>query len=154
MTEEPIWVPLEIVHFAHDQAIEQFGGLYGMRDEGLLEAALNRPLNKFYYEAVDLPTLAAAYCYGIVKAHAFIDGNKRTALAVMDTFLELNGLDYNLSDIALQVLIEGIADDKFSEEVLVGLLKVMTVSAFDPDWDADTLGEDVHYLLGAIKAES
>jgi death on curing protein len=91
------WLLEETVYAIHKRQIaEHGGGGDGVRDEGLLLSALARPQNILaYVEDADIATLAAALAYGIAKNHPFIDGNKRTALVVMRTFLLLNG--YNLS---------------------------------------------------------
>jgi death on curing protein len=81
----------EIVEALHAEQLELHGGAPGLRDEGMLESALNRPLQKIRYADPDIFELAAAYLFGIVKNHPFIDGNKRTAYLAADVFLALNG---------------------------------------------------------------
>lgn len=90
---EPEWLELEIVLDFHAEQLALFGGADGVRDLGLLESALARPLNKFAYGESDLAVLAAAYGFGIARNHPFVDGNKRTALASMIVFLGLNRMD-------------------------------------------------------------
>ena len=75
----------------HARLISETGGSAGLRDEGLLESALAAAENRHYYEAADLVTCAASYAYHLTQAHAFIDGNKRIAAAITETFLETNG---------------------------------------------------------------
>jgi death-on-curing protein len=75
----------------HARLISETGGGAGLRDEGLLESALAAAENRHYYEAADLVTCAATYAYHLTQAHAFIDGNKRIAAAITETFLETNG---------------------------------------------------------------
>ena len=75
----------------HLRQLAEHGGGAGIRDEGLLDSALQRPRNKFEYEQPDLSDLAAAYAYGLAKNHPFVDGNKRTALVASFTFLYING---------------------------------------------------------------
>ena len=75
----------------HARLISETGGSAGLRDEGLLESALAAAENRHYYEAADLVTCAATYAYHLTQAHAFIDGNKRIAAAITETFLETNG---------------------------------------------------------------
>ncbi len=77
----------------HNRLLAQFGGSEGIRDQGLLESALARPRNRFAYvgEAASLHVLAAAYAFGICRNHPFVDGNKRTAMAVAMAFLDING---------------------------------------------------------------
>jgi len=89
---EPIWVPLQTVVIIHDRQIARHGGAAGMRDMRLLEAAMERLRNKAAYAADPrLEDIAAAYAFGIAKAHAFVDGNKRAAFVTSATFLRLNG---------------------------------------------------------------
>src|SRR6266581_6893184 len=76
---------------AHARLIAETGGSVGLRDEGLLESALAAAENRHGYENADLATCAATYAYHLTQAHAFIDGNKRVAAAVTETFLETNG---------------------------------------------------------------
>lgn len=74
----------------HHKLIERYGGIHGLRDEGAFESSVNTAENRFYYETEDLAKLAATYAYNLSQAHAFLDGNKRTA-AVAAVFLEING---------------------------------------------------------------
>jgi len=91
--KEPKWLLKQAVLAVHNQLILEFGGGSGIRDEGLLDSALGRPLNIFEYdEAADLHSLAAAYAGGIVQNHPFVDGNKRTGFMSAYIFLALNGL--------------------------------------------------------------
>lgn len=89
---EPLWLSLEIVQDIHSEQLARFGGPDGIRDVGLLESALARPLNRFAYGEEDLAILAACYAFGIAKNHPFIDGNKRVAFLAMMTFLRLNDI--------------------------------------------------------------
>lgn len=91
---EPNWITKEECLAFHAQLLARFGGLNGMRDEGLLESALNRPLQLFHYGEPDLFELAAAYAEGIVKNHPFLDGNKRSGLMAAALFLETNGIPF------------------------------------------------------------
>lgn len=81
--------------FLHDQALQDYGGVPGLRDEGLLFSALARPVNKLAYAepgSLDLFDLAAAYAFGVAANHAFNDANKRTAWACCVLFLKANGV--------------------------------------------------------------
>lgn len=89
--KEPVWLLRSAVLAFHLRQLAEHGGGEGVRDAGLLDSALNRPLNKFAYEAPDLFDLAAAYAYGIAANHPFVDGNKRTAYVAAFTFLRANG---------------------------------------------------------------
>lgn len=87
---EWIWIPRGTVFGAHAKSLAAYGGADGMRDEGLLESALARPENLAAYDEPDVFDLAAAYAFGIVRNHPFVDGYKRTALVTAALFLELN----------------------------------------------------------------
>lgn len=82
----------EIALAVHDRQLAEHGGLAGVRDPGMLESALGRPLNKFNYGESDPFVLAASYAYGIARNHPFVDGNKRTAWVMARLFLKLNGV--------------------------------------------------------------
>jgi len=89
---EPSWLTLEQVVLVHKKMIDLFGGTHGIRDEGLLQSALARPLNIYSYQDGDIFECAAAYVEGIIRNHPFIDGNKRTAFISATVFLAENGL--------------------------------------------------------------
>jgi death-on-curing protein len=89
---EPLWLTLEQVILVHKKMIDLFGGTHGIRDEGLLQSALARPLNIYSYQDGDVFECAAAYAEGITRNHPFIDGNKRTAFISASVFLAENGL--------------------------------------------------------------
>lgn len=111
----PIWVPVPAVVVIHDRQIARHGGASGLRDMTLLEAACARPLHRADYEDAKLPVLAAAYAFGIAKAHAFVDGNKRTAFVTMATFLGLNGLWFRAPAGDVVRMMEGLAAGDVSE---------------------------------------
>jgi len=115
---DPVWIDDDEVVAINEQSIAIFGGMsHGVRDENLLKAAVGRPLNKWVYEEPkpDLFELAAAYCFGLSKGHAFYDGNKRVAYIVAVVFLELNGVicSPEQSDIITAML--KVADGSLSE---------------------------------------
>lgn len=89
---EPVWILKEIILAIHSALIARFGGLDGIRDEGLLESALARPQQLHSYGQPTLCEMAAAYAEGIVRNHPFLDGNKRTGFMAAYTFLAANGL--------------------------------------------------------------
>lgn len=89
---EPEWIEIGTVKVAHDRSIALHGGLPGLRDEGLLQSALERPRNRYFYEGVeDVVDLAATYCVAVASNHPFADGNKRAAFLCLLLFLRLNG---------------------------------------------------------------
>jgi death-on-curing protein len=73
--KEPVWLLKAVVLALQDEQLTEHGGQSGVRDEGLLERALGRPKNQFYYGIPDVCDLAAAYAYGLIKNHPFLDGN-------------------------------------------------------------------------------
>jgi death-on-curing protein len=96
---DPEWLSKAVILAIHDEQLAEHGGSTGVRDEGLLDSALARPQNRFAYdETADLPTLAAAYAFGLARNHPFIDGNKRTAFVAAEMFLDLNGVILTASD--------------------------------------------------------
>ena len=113
---EPVWVPARAVYIIHDRQIARHGGASGLRDEGLLQGALQRPINKWQYENTDTFGCAAAYAFGIAKAHAFVDGNKRTAFVTSVTFLRLNGWHFMTEPAEGVTFMEDLASGAVSEE--------------------------------------
>lgn len=92
--KEPIWVDVSDGYAFHEEMLAMFGGLSGLRDEGLLRSALNRPQSLFQYKTPSLFEMAAAYAQGVVKNHPFLDGNKRCGFVAAALFLEINGLKF------------------------------------------------------------
>ena len=102
----PEWILRETVIALQEQLLAEFGGATGIRDNDLLDSALHRPQNLHAYEEASLPELAAAYAYGLVKNHPFVDGNKRIAFSVAALFLQCNGrmLTAGEADAVIQML--------------------------------------------------
>ncbi len=117
---EPLWITEKEAFLFHEKIIEKTGGSHGMRDQGLLQSALARPQNLYSYEEQDdIFELDASYTEGIAQNHAFVDGNKRTALAVAGLFLEKNGYELEVQkEYEQKNLIEDIAKGNiFREDV-------------------------------------
>ena len=113
------WIAHNSVLAMHKRQIAEHGGTDGLRDEGLLLSALARPENLAAYgENVDLSALAASYAFGIAKNHPSLDGNKRTALVVAVTFLNLNGHDFDAAPDVTYPVFLGLAEGSVSEEDL------------------------------------
>ena len=92
MKAAPVWIDARAILFLHDESLAMFGGARGLRDAGLLESALARPVNQHLYSPdSDIAELAAAYAFGLAKNHPFVDGNKRTAFLALGLFLAVNG---------------------------------------------------------------
>ncbi|MFN3212897.1 MAG: type II toxin-antitoxin system death-on-curing family toxin [Henriciella sp.] len=85
------WLKLETLLILHSECLAEHGGPEGVRDLGLLESALERPVNRANYGDGDLFDFAAEYAFGIVRNHPFVDGNKRTGFLSAATFLLING---------------------------------------------------------------
>lgn len=98
MTGEPKWIPKLVALAVHERLLAAHGGAPGLLDEGLLDAALANPQNRFAYEHPDVFRLAAAYAYAITQNHPFTDGNKRVALTLAGVFLQLNGFRLEASE--------------------------------------------------------
>jgi death-on-curing protein len=115
---EPKWLTLAMVLAIHDEQLAIHGGSAGLRDRGVLESALGRPRNKLAYEAAELPELAAAYAYAIARNHPFVDGNKRTSLLALYTFLGINGVDFVVPEATVAAMTFSLAAGEVSEESL------------------------------------
>lgn len=118
MSNEPKWVTYEQAIAIHARQLRRFGGAPGLRDEGLLRSALERPLNKWQYEQADLAALAAAYGFGLAKNHAFVDGNKRIAFMTMSAFLRKNGVRFAPEQAHATKIFLSLAAGEVSEESL------------------------------------
>ena len=117
--KEPVWVLPKIVIAVHQMLLAEHGGMPGMRDETLLDSALNRPRHHFSYDKkVSLFDLAASYCYGLSKNHPFVDGNKRISLTIAAVFLELNGYSLTAPEPEAVIMMEKLAAGKLVEEDL------------------------------------
>ena len=113
----------QFVEALHAEQLRLHGGAAGVRDEGLLESALYRPLQKEAYGEPDLCDLAAAYLFGIVKNHPFIDGNKRTAFAAADLFLYFNGLSIEAKQEEIIQLVLMVAAGELDETGAAAFLR-------------------------------
>jgi death-on-curing protein len=97
---EPVWIEKAVALAIHDRQLAEHGGGTGTRDEGMLESALARPVNQWTYGQDDRCALAAAYAFGVVRNHPFVDGNKRTGWVLARLFLALNqiALSFDTAD--------------------------------------------------------
>lgn len=107
--KEPVWVDVVDVYAFHEEMLAMFGGLNGLRDEGLLHSVLSRHQSLFQYENPSLFEMAAAYAHGIVKNHPFLDGNKRSGFMAAALFLEANGLRFEAPEEAVAVYTRALA---------------------------------------------
>jgi death-on-curing protein len=118
--KDPSWVPLRAVIAIQGELIAEHGGLAGPPRQGDLEAALGRPVNLHAYSESppSLPRLAAAYGFALARGHCFPDGNKRVALAVMDVFLRIDGMELTATEMDAVDTIQALAAGDISEEQL------------------------------------
>lgn len=124
-----VWVPLAALHVVHDRQIARHGGAPGTRDPALLEMGCTRAINRAADEDADVFAIAAAYAYGIAKAHAFVDGNKRTAFVAAFTFLRLNGVSLR-PDPGMGVrMMEELASGQVSEDASAAWLRGLAAQA-------------------------
>ena len=116
--KEPLWITYEQAIAIHSRQLRRFGGAPGLRDEGMLRSALERPINKWRYEQSGMAELAAAYAFGLAKNHAFVDGNKRIAFMAMMGFLLKNGVAFDPEPAPSTAIILSLAAGEVSEESL------------------------------------
>jgi len=122
------WVRRDVVLAIHEQQLAEQGGMGGIRDHGLLDSALARPENLASYGRPDLADLAAAYAYGIVRNHAFIDGNKRTAFVVAYVFLLDHDHDLGASDAEAVTTMLALAAGEMGETALAEWFRAKIVA--------------------------
>jgi len=118
MAHDRVWVATAVALAAHAEQLAEHGGAEGVRDAGALDSAMARPRNLALYGEPDIAALAAAYAFGIARNHPFVDGNKRTAAVVAETFLLLNGHVLAASDADLVVAILALAAGELAEDEL------------------------------------
>ena len=129
MNAAPVWVIREVVIAVHKMLLAEHGGLPGIRDHALLDSALTRPQQRFAYDnKTSIFDLAAAYSYGLVRNHAFNDGNKRVALTIAAIFLELNGYSFDAPEAETAIVFEQLAAGEISEAALAHWFKNTSIS--------------------------
>jgi death-on-curing protein len=121
-----VWIKESVVLALHEEHLAEHGGAVGIRDRGLLESALFRPQNLAGYADPDLAALAAAYGFGLVRNHPFIDGNKRTAFTVTELFLALNGQELNADDPSCVMTMLKLAEGSLSEKKFADWIRANT----------------------------
>ena len=109
------WVDKRLLLLLHDESLAEHGGASGLRDEGLLDSALARPLNLAAYGEPDVAALAASYAFGLAKNHPFVDGNKRAAFLAAGLFLALNGMRLTASQADATVAVFTLAAGDLEE---------------------------------------
>ena len=124
-----LWINRQLILAIHDEQLREHGGGSGLRDEGLLESALARPINRAAYGEPDTAELAALYALGIARNHPFVDGNKRAAFGAMVTFLSLNGLELEALEREAYVVTLAMASGEMPEEEFIAWLQAHVAGA-------------------------
>jgi death-on-curing protein len=112
---EWVWIDPAVVLAVHEEQLAEHGGSSGVRDVGLLESTLARPMNLAAYGEPDVAELAASYSFGIARNHPFVDGNKRTAFVSVELFLRLNGYRLSADDSACVLTMLAVAAGEMDE---------------------------------------
>lgn len=121
---EPTWLSRTVIDAIHHDQLREHGGLRGVRDEHLLESALARPLHKWHdADRTDIPMLAAAYAFGLVRNHPYRDGNKRIGFLAMVTFLGVNGHGFSATDAEVVTEFLALADGSVTEKALADWIR-------------------------------
>ena len=121
-----VWLTRQLILAIHDEQLAEHGGSAGVRDEGLLESALARPLNRAGYGEPDLSELAAVYAIGLVRNHPVIDGNKRTGLAALFMFLALNGADFEPPEVDATIAVLRLASGDLNDDDFIAWVRSHT----------------------------
>ena len=115
---EPRWLDADLALAIHDRQLAEHGGGSGVRDAGMLDSALARPVNRWGYGEEDPAALAAAYAFGVARNHPFVDGNKRTAWVLARLFLALDGHDLRFEPAEAIATMLALAAGELAEEEL------------------------------------
>jgi death-on-curing protein len=118
-----VWIDQAVILAVHDEQLVEHGGAPGLRDEGMLDSALARPLNLSAYGNPDFADLAAAYGVGLAKNHPFVDGNKRTAFVAVELFLDINGYELTASDADCVLAMLAVASGELTEPEFAAWLR-------------------------------
>jgi death-on-curing protein len=121
-----VWLTRQLILAIHDEQLAEHGGSAGVRDEGLLESALARPLTRAGYGEPDLSELAAVYAIGLVRNHPFIDGNKRTGFAALFMFLALNGADFEPPEVDATIAVLRLASGDLNDDDFIAWVRSHT----------------------------
>jgi death on curing protein len=124
------WIDKQLLITLHDESLLLHGGASGIRDEGLLDSALNRAVNLALYSEPDFAELAAAYAVGLAKNHAFVDGNKRVAFLAVGLFLGLNGYKLIANQTAAIQTMLAVASGEMQEVDFAGWIRENSIVRF------------------------
>ena len=122
-----VWLSPQLILAIHDEQLAEHGGSTGLRDAGLLDSALARPLNRAGYGEPDVAELAALYALAIAKNHPFIDGNKRTAFVALEVFLRLNGCRFTVGDAEAVVMTLAMAAGELPDDEFTAWVRMHTI---------------------------
>ena len=122
-----VWLDTSVLRAVHEEQLAEHGGAVGLRDAGLLESALARPMQLAAYGEPDVAALAAAYGFGLARNHPFVDGNKRTAFVAVELFLSLNGCELVADDADCVLRMLSLAAGELSEAAFADWLRGMLV---------------------------
>lgn len=117
------WINRQVLLLLHEESLAEHGGASGLRDEGLLDSALARPVNLALYQQPDIADLAASYGFGLAKNHALVDGNKRMAFLAVGLFLYLNGYRLVATQAEATLAMLGLADGDIGETEFAGWIR-------------------------------
>jgi death-on-curing protein len=123
-----VWLSRQLILAVHDEQLAEHGGAIGVRDEGLLDSALARPLNRAGYGEPDIAELGALYGIAIARNHPFVDGNKRTAYVALESFLLLNGCRFPVSDAEAVVMMLAMASGEIDDAEFITWVRDNTVT--------------------------
>ena len=130
MSDEPCWLTREAVLAIHAQLLARFGGSAGLREDNMLESALAKPRQLHAYGQPNVYEMAAAYAFGIVKNHPFVDGNKRAGFVAAYTFLGINGFDFTAPEEEAVIFTRGLAAGEITLEEYTLWLQKSSRSTF------------------------
>jgi death-on-curing protein len=121
-----VWLSSQLILAIHDEQLAEHGGSTGLRDTGLLDSALARPLNRAGYGEPGISELAAVYALGIARNHPFVDGNKRTAFVALELFLRLNGCVFTAGDAEAVVMTLAMASGELPGDEFTAWVRLHT----------------------------
>jgi death-on-curing protein len=121
-----VWLSRQLILAIHDEQLAEHGGPTGLRDPGLLDSALARPINRTGYGEPDMAELAAVYALAIVRNHPFVDGNKRTAFVALELFLHLNNCAFTAGDADSVVMMLAMAAGEVPDPEFIAWVRMHT----------------------------
>jgi death on curing protein len=121
---EPVWLDAKDALAIHDRQLAEHGGATGVRDIGMLDSALARPVNRWNYGDDDPAELAASYAFGVARNHPFVDGNKRTAWVLSRLFLAINSYELSFEKVNATQTMIALAAGELSEEEMTDWFRI------------------------------